>query len=47
MVFILLVNDICGIKMLNNETSRGTTKYVYLKSSNIRGLISDSIVITL
>ena len=43
---MLLVNAVCSIKNVN-ETSRGTTKYAYLKSSDIRGLISDSIVITL
>ena len=34
-------------KMLNNETSRKKTKYPYIKSSDIQGLLSDSIVITL
>ena len=43
---MLFVNAFCSIKNVN-ETSRVTTKYAYLKSSNIRGLISDSIVITL
>ena len=43
---MLFVNAVCSIKNVN-ETSRGTTKYAYLKSSDIRGLISDSIVITL
>ena len=43
---MLLVNAVCSIKNVK-ETSRGTTKYAYLKSSDIRGLISDSIVITL
>ena len=33
--------------MLNNETSRRKTKYAYIKSSDIQGLLSDSIVITL
>ena len=42
---MLLVNAVCSIKNVK-ETSRGTTKYAYLKSSDIRGLISDSIVIT-
>ena len=47
MIFMLLVNAVCSIKNVN-ETSRGTTtKYAYLKSSHIRGLISDSTVITL
>ena len=43
---MLLVNAVCSIKNVK-ETSRGTTKYAYLKSSDIRGLISDSTVITL
>ena len=46
MVFMLLVNAVCSIKNVN-ENSRATTKYAYLKSSDIRGLISHSIVITL
>ena len=43
---MLLVNAVCSIKNVK-ETSRGTTKYAYLKSSDIRGLISHSVVITL
>ena len=46
MVFMLLVNAVCSIKNVN-ENSRATTKYAYLKSSDIRGPISHSIVITL
>ena len=38
LVFMLLVNADVPLKMLNNETSRKTTKYAYLMSSIIQGL---------
>ena len=44
---IYVLGEYCLQHQKRKRTSRGTTKYGYLKSSHIQGLISHYIVITL